>query len=102
MKRRLLMLLSVFMTITSVGWLQAADIVWTVDATRTEADTQTAFKTLKAAVQAANNLGGIDKLVITVEIMTSSGLMRLPETVIIWLLPVTMSKLSEVDKSLLM
>ena len=66
MKRRLLMLLSVFMTITSVGWLQAADIVWTVDATRTEADTQTAFKTLKAAVQAANNLGGIDKLVITV------------------------------------
>lgn len=25
MKRRLLMLLSVFMTITSVGWLQAAD-----------------------------------------------------------------------------
>lgn len=60
------MLLSVFMTITSVGWLQAADIVWTVDATRIEADTQTAFKTLKAAVQAANNLGGIDKLVITV------------------------------------
>ncbi|WP_298548149.1 YDG domain-containing protein [uncultured Parabacteroides sp.] len=66
MKKRLLMLFAVFMAVTSVGWLQAADIFWTVDAARTEADTQKAFKTLKAAVQAANKLGGTDKLVITV------------------------------------
>lgn len=71
MKKRLLMLLSLFMAVTSVGWVHAQSAmesaVLNVDAARTAADTGTDFKTLKAAVEAANKLDENKTVVINVK-----------------------------------
>lgn len=67
MKRRLLFLFAVFMVATSVGWGQNSSQDFIVNGGRADPDTDTNFKTLEAAVEAANKLSEAGAITITVK-----------------------------------